>query len=283
MVEEALAQLSTKPGGVWQRQLDLPVRGKLIKVLVNVVSLKNVGGRDAGHVAVFEDITELEKIQRLAAWREVARRIAHEIKNPLTPIKLSAQRLQRKYGERIDEKTFNECTGLIVNQVERLQNMVTEFSAYAKLPEVQPRPDRLAPLLEEVTAMFANTHRKIKWDLSVADIAEFPFDREGIRKVLINLFTNAAEALKGMTGGEVRITATHAPDAGTVTISVSDNGPGLPKDSSRMFEPYYTEKKGGTGLGLTIVRSIVADHGGMVRAASNHPRGTVFIVELHDA
>ena len=284
MVKEALAQLSTKPGGVWQRQLDLPVRGKLLKVLVNVVSLKNVGGRDAGHVAVFEDVTELEKIQRLAAWREVARRIAHEIKNPLTPIKLSAQRLQRKYGESIGENTFNECTGLIVNQVERLQNMVTEFSAYAKLPEVQPRPDKLAPLLEEVTAMFANTHRQIKWDLSFSSpIGEFPFDREGIRKVLINLFTNAAEALKGMRGGEVLVTATHDEDTGTVTISVADNGPGLPKDSSRMFEPYYTEKKGGTGLGLTIVRSIVADHGGMVRAASNHPKGTIFIVELRDA
>ncbi|WFS62708.1 ATP-binding protein [Pseudodesulfovibrio thermohalotolerans] len=284
MVEEALTQLSNKPGGVWQRQLDLPVRGKLIKVLVSVVSLKNVGGRDAGHVAVFEDITELEKIQRLAAWREVARRIAHEIKNPLTPIKLSAQRLQRKYGKRIGEGTFDECTGLIVNQVERLQNMVTEFSAYAQLPEVQPRPDQLAPLLEEVTAMFANTHRKIRWDLSFSTpIDEFPFDREGIRKVLINLFTNAAEALKDTRGAEVQITATHDKDAGTVTISVADNGPGLPKDSSRMFEPYYTEKKGGTGLGLTIVRSIISDHGGMVRAASNHPKGTVFIIELHDA
>mgnify|MGYP001775057204 CR=1 FL=1 len=121
-------------------------------------------------------------------------------------------------------------------------------------------------------------------DLSFSSpIGEFPFDREGIRKVLINLFTNAAEALKGMRGGEVLVTATHDEDTGTVTISVADNGPGLPKDSSRMFEPYYTEKKGGTGLGLTIVRSIVADHGGMVRAASNHPKGTVFIVELRDA
>lgn len=284
MVQEALAQLSTKPGGVWQRQLDLPVRGKLIKVLINVVSLKNVGGRVGGHVAVFEDITELEKIQRLAAWREVARRIAHEIKNPLTPIKLSAQRLQRKYGGRIGEATFNECTDLIVKQVERLQNMVTEFSAYAKLPEVQPRPDQLAPLLEEVTAMFANTHRNIRWDLSFATpIGEFPFDREGIRKVLINLLTNAVEALKGMRGGEVQIAATHDAESGTITISVADNGPGLPKDSSRMFEPYYTKKKGGTGLGLAIVRSIVADHGGMVRAAANHPKGTVFIIELHDA
>ena len=230
MVQEALAQLSTKPGGVWQRQLDLPVRGKLIKVLVNVVSLKNVGGRVGGHVAVFEDITELEKIQRLAAWREVARRIAHEIKNPLTPIKLSAQRLQRKYGGRIGEDTFNECTDLIVKQVERLQNMVTRVLGLRQLPEVQPRPDQLGPLLEEVTAMFANTHRDIRWDLSFSTpIGEFPFDREGIRKVLINLLTNAAEALKGMRGGEVQISATHDTDSGTVTISVADNGPACPR------------------------------------------------------
>lgn len=283
MMKEALAQLSIK-SGVWQRQLDLPVRGKTIKVLVNVVSLKNVGGREAGHVAVFEDITELEKIQRLAAWREVARRIAHEIKNPLTPIKLSAQRLQRKYGQPIGEPTFDECTGLIVKQVERLQNMVTEFSAYAKLPEVKLEQDFLAPLLEEVTAMFENTHREIHWDLVFeSPIQEFAFDREGLRKVFINLFTNAAEALKDEYDGEVLVTASHDTGAGKIFVQVADNGPGLPKDSSRMFEPYYTEKKSGTGLGLTIVRSIVSDHGGTVSARENSPRGTVFVVELPDA
>nr|WP_321260172.1 ATP-binding protein [uncultured Pseudodesulfovibrio sp.] len=284
MMTDALEQLSTKSGGVWQRQLDLPVRGKTIKVLVNVVSLKNMGGRDAGHVAVFEDITELEKIQRLAAWREVARRIAHEIKNPLTPIKLSAQRLQRKYGENIGEPTFDQCTGLIVNQVERLQNMVTEFSAYAKLPEIQPESDFLAPLLEEVTAMFENTHREISWSLNFeSPINEFPFDREAIRKVLINLLTNAAEALKEVYDGQVSITASHDVKNGRVMVFVADNGPGLPKDSSRLFEPYYTEKKSGTGLGLTIVRSIVSDHGGQVRALANDPVGTVFVLELPDA
>ena len=284
MMEDALTQLSSDSGGMWQRQLDLPVRDKTIKVLVNVVSLKNVGGRDAGHVAVFEDITELEKIQRLAAWREVARRIAHEIKNPLTPIKLSAQRLQRKYGEGIGEPTFDQCTGLIVNQVERLQNMVSEFSAYAKLPEVQPRPDLLAPVLEEVAAMFENTHRNISWTLSFkTPLNEFPFDREAIRKVLINLLTNAAEALKGVYDAQVIITASHDADKGVVSVLVADNGPGLPKDSSRLFEPYYTEKKSGTGLGLTIVRSIVSDHGGTVRAKANTPHGTVFVLELPDA
>ena len=284
MVQEALSRLTGKSDGVWQRQIDLPVRGKMVKILVSVVALKHAGGRDSGHVAVFEDITELEKIQRLAAWREVARRIAHEIKNPLTPIKLSAQRLQRKYAKSVGEPVFDECTELIVKQVERLQNMVTEFSAYAKLPEVQPRPDFLAPLLEEVAALFENTHREIHWTLRFGSpIQEFPFDREGLRKVFINLFTNAAEALKETYDGEVEVTAFHLPDKNVVIIEVADNGPGLPADSSRLFEPYYTEKKGGTGLGLTIVRSIVSDHGGAVRARPGEPRGTVFVVELPDA
>jgi two-component system nitrogen regulation sensor histidine kinase NtrY len=281
MMGEALTQVNANPGALWQRQIDLPVRGKTIKALVNVVSLRNVGGRQAGHVVVLEDITELEKIQRLAAWREVARRIAHEIKNPLTPIKLSAQRLQRKYGDQVGETVFDDCTELIVKQVERLQNMVTEFSAYAKLPEVQPRSDLLAPVLEEVMAMFENTHRRIAWELEfLTPIESFAFDREAIRKVLINLFTNAAEALRGQRGGRVEVRAAHDKAVGMVSITVADNGPGLPKDSSRMFEPYYTEKKGGTGLGLTIVRSIVADHQGQVRAKPNTPKGTVFIVEL---
>ncbi len=284
MMEEALRQLSSNPGTLWQRQVDLPVGGKTVRVLINVVALQNVGGRHAGHVAVFEDITELEKMQRLAAWREVARRIAHEIKNPLTPIKLSAQRLQHKYGDTVGEPVFNDCTDLIVKQVERLQNMVTEFSAYAKLPEVQPKPDYLSPVLEEVVALFENTHIGIGWQLEIlTPIAEFPFDREAIRKVLINLLTNAAEALKGVYDAKVVIQATHNKGTGLVSITVADNGPGLPKDSSRMFEPYYTEKKGGTGLGLTIVRSIVSDHRGQVRARPNSPTGTVFVLDLPDS
>tara|TARA_B100000683_G_C12081871_1_gene387241 strand:- start:72 stop:560 length:489 start_codon:yes stop_codon:yes gene_type:complete len=162
--------------------------------------------------------------------------------------------------------------------------MVTEFSAYAKLPEVQPRPDLLAPVLEEVVGMFENTYRDINWRLVFhSTIETFPFDREAIRKVLINLLTNAAEALKGVYDAQVDITAVHDTGAGTVTIAVADNGAGLPKDSSRLFEPYYTEKKGGTGLGLTIVRSIVSDHRGQVRVEANDPRGTVFIVDLPDA
>jgi two-component system nitrogen regulation sensor histidine kinase NtrY len=234
--------------------------------------------------AVFEDITELEKIQRLAAWREVARRIAHEIKNPLTPIKLSAQRLQRRFGQFADDTVFEECTGIIIKQVERMQQMVTEFSSYAKLPEVTPRPGSPAPLLEEAVGMFAVTHREIDWSLDIQGvIPEIPLDHEAMRRVLINLLTNAAEALEGQEGGAVAVTARHDSARGVVELRVRDNGPGFTaEERSRMFEPYYSRKKTGTGLGLTIVRSIITDHHGQVRVEPNAPQGSVFIVELPD-
>lgn len=284
LMQSALDQVAANPSSKWTRQIDLPVRNKVVKVLVNVVPLRAGAGGEGGTVAVFEDVTELEKIQRLAAWREVARRIAHEIKNPLTPIKLSAQRLQRKFGDGIDDRSFDECTGLIVRQVERLQQMVVEFSAYAKIPEVQPRLDYLVPLMEEVVGMFEHTHRSIEWSLDfVSPIPEVAFDREAIRKVLINLLTNAVEALDGRRGGSVAVSAEHDRDAGRIVILVHDNGPGLSEeDSSRMFEPYFSRKKGGTGLGLAIVRSIVTDHKGAVRVESDVDTGTTFVVELPD-
>ena len=283
MMGQALKQLESSPSTSWQRQVDLPVRDKTIKVLINVVSLQSLSADQSGTVAVFEDITELEKIQRLAAWREVARRIAHEIKNPLTPIKLSAQRLRRKFGDEIHDKVFEDCTDLIVNQVERMQKMVAEFSAYAKLPEVQLELGNIEPLVREVVAMFENTHVDIHWTLDIPrPVKEIPFDREAIRKVLINLLTNAAEALGGAVDGQVDVKLVHDSRSGVVTITVVDNGPGLPEDSSRMFEPYYSKKKGGTGLGLTIVRSIVSDHRGKIRARNNHPKGTFFAVDLPD-
>ena len=284
LMEEALSQMSDNPTSQWQRQLDVTVRGRDQKFLVNVVALRDESGGVAGTVAVFEDITEIEKMQRLAAWREVARRIAHEIKNPLTPIKLSAQRLQRRFGAVADDETFDECTELIVKQVERLQQMVTQFSAYAKLPEVTPRPDFLAPLLEEVAAMFKNTYRDIDWQLTFeTTIPEIPFDHEAIRRVLINLLTNAAEALEGRTDGRVEIVAGHQAQAGWVTMAICDNGPGFTKaEASRMFEPYFSSKKTGTGLGLTIVRSIINDHRGTVTANVAGDQGTVFTIKLPD-
>ncbi|MCM0755730.1 ATP-binding protein [Desulfovibrio aminophilus] len=284
LMNDAFLAVTGNPTVSWQRAFDLPLPSRQLKVLASVVALRGGDGRATGLVAVFEDITELEKIQRLAAWREVARRIAHEIKNPLTPIKLSAQRLQRRFGQFADDTVFEECTGIIIKQVERMQQMVTEFSSYAKLPEVTPRPGSPAPLLEEAVGMFSVTHREIDWSLDIQGaIPEIPLDHEAMRRVLINLLTNAAEALEGQEGGAVAVTARHDPARGVVDLRVRDNGPGFSaEERSRMFEPYFSRKKTGTGLGLTIVRSIITDHHGQVRVEPNSPQGSVFIVELPD-
>jgi two-component system, NtrC family, nitrogen regulation sensor histidine kinase NtrY len=281
-VQTMLQQVQNNPGSQWQRQLELSLRNRDLKLLVNVVALKSMDGTESGFVAVFEDITELEKMQRMDAWREVARRIAHEIKNPLTPIKLSAQRLEQRYAGQVGDTVFKECTQLIVTQVEHLQQMVQEFSSFAKLPEIVPREEDLVSLLEEVVAMFRNSHSTIHWVLHIEnEVPRSSFDREAMRRALVNLLTNAVEALDGGTGGQVAVVARSIQESGMIQVEIRDNGPGLsPEERSRMFEPYFSRKMGGTGLGLTIVKSIVTDHHGYVRVRPNTPAGTVFVLEL---
>ncbi|SDK51334.1 two-component system, NtrC family, nitrogen regulation sensor histidine kinase NtrY [Maridesulfovibrio ferrireducens] len=281
LISDARSHMASSPYSQWQRQLSLTVDGRHRKFLVNVVALKSTSGSN-GIVAVFEDITELEKMQRIAAWREVARRIAHEIKNPLTPIKLSAQRLQRKFGPQIKDEVYRESTDLIISQVEHLQQMVQEFSAYAKLPEVKLTPGSITPLLEEVVSMYRNSHTDISWNLELlSEIPDLELDREALRRTLINLLTNATEALGDCENPAVNISAMHDSTLGWLRIEVQDNGPGLSSDErSRMFEPYFSSKKSGTGLGLTIVKSIITDHRGFIRVKPAEPHGTVFVIEL---
>ncbi len=290
LLSGALKHLAKVPEARWTRQIELQLKERSARFLVNLVGLsgsasgvgQGEGQGGTGLVAVFEDITELEKMQRLAAWREVAQRIAHEIKNPLTPIKLSAQRLQRKFSSVAADKSFDDCAALIVREVERLQQMVTEFSGYAKLPELELVPGDLSALLGEVVGTFATAHRDISWTLETDPAQQpLPFDAEGLRKVFINLLTNAAEALEGQKNGEVAVRAACDPARGVARVSVADNGPGFSQEErARMFEPYFSRKKTGTGLGLTIVRSIVMDHKGQVRVEAARPRGSVFVVEL---
>lgn len=282
MLREVFEQLMESPGSQWQRQIDLTLGSRDLKLLINCVTLRTSQGQYAGIVAVFEDITELEKMQRVAAWREVARRIAHEIKNPLTPIKLSAQRIERKFAAQIEDPVFSQCTDLIVRQVEHLQQMVTEFSAFAKLPEAKLRPDYLAPLLEEVVDTFMNSHSDIGWELRFdSPIPQVKMDAQGLRRVFLNILTNAAEALSGQDDGKVEVAVTHDAVTGWVRVEIRDNGPGLSQEErSKLFEPYFSRKRGGTGLGLTIVKSVVSDHHGYVRAVPNSPSGSILVVEL---
>ncbi|SDB49848.1 two-component system, NtrC family, nitrogen regulation sensor histidine kinase NtrY [Desulfonatronum thiosulfatophilum] len=280
MLQGVAKHLQTHPQAKWQRQLDLRVDKREIKLLVNIVHLQDQGGI----IAVFEDVTELEKMHRLAAWKDVARRIAHEIKNPLTPIKLSAQRLERKFSSQVDDRTvFSQCTRIITRQVEHLQRMVQEFSSFAKLPEVRLAEGELEPDLEEIVDMFRTSHVGIQWHLEIATpIPPLKFDPEALRRVWINLMTNAVEALDEQPHPEVVIQAAYLPENQTVVVKFADNGLGLNQveDIQSIFEPYFSRKKGGTGLGLTIAKSIVGEHRGTILVRKNKPVGCVFEVVL---
>ena len=282
LINELITHFQTTPDSPWKREVTVSITGRELKLLISAVGLPSRDGKDFGFVAVIEDITELEKMQRMAAWREVARRIAHEIKNPLTPIKLSAQRLQRKYGKQIEEPAFSQCTSLIVKEVEELQNMVQEFSAFAKLPEVMLAPDNIVPLLEELITLFRNSHSSISWNLHTSNtIPTIQMDSSALKRVFLNIMSNAAEVLAHADNGAVTLSVEYEQALGLVRIDVADNGPGLTQEErSRLFEPYFSHKKGGTGLGLTIVRSIVSDHRGYVRANSPKQGGTIVTVEL---
>lgn len=281
LVQEVSQLLTSSPGSQWQRRLDLEVGGETVKLLINAVALMDSEGGDSGIVAVFENISELEKMQRLDAWKEVARRIAHEIKNPLTPIKLSAERLERKFGPAIEDPVFIQCTGLIVKQVEHLQEMVREFSAFAKLPEVTLSPDRIEPLLREAISVFSGSHTSVQWTVRTEDVPLVMLDREAMKRVFYNILLNAAEILVGQEGGRVDTVLYSRKRKGRIYVEISDNGPGIkPEEQSRMFEPYYSTKRSGTGLGLAIVKSIISDHHGHIRVKPNEPAGTTFVIEL---
>ncbi len=275
-------QFRTRPLSTWQRQINMQLFGQERRLLVSAAGLVTPEGENRGFVAVFEDISEMERMQRMAAWREVARRIAHEIKNPLTPIKLSAQRLQRKFGGQVPDPAFSQSTELIVRQVESLQDMVQEFSAFAKLPEVDPKPGDITPLLVELTDLFRNSHSLIHWELDLPDsIPLLPMDENGLRRAFLNILSNAAEALGNVREPRVRISASVKTARSVLHIAVADNGPGLTENErSHLFEPYFSRKKGGTGLGLTIVRSIITDHKGYVRADTSPLGGAMITVEL---
>jgi two-component system nitrogen regulation sensor histidine kinase NtrY len=218
----------------------------------------------------------------MAAWREVARRIAHEIKNPLTPIQLSAQRLRKRYLARFsdDEKVFDECTEMIIKSVEDLKNLVNEFSNFARMPAIQPEPNDINTLLREPLTLYQEAHRGVAFVVSMdARMPLLMIDRDQIKRALINILENAVSAMNGC--GTVTVSTYFDDVLKMAVVSVADDGPGIaPEDKPRLFEPYFSTKKSGTGLGLAIVSSIVADHGGFVRIRDNVPHGAIFVVEL---
>lgn len=272
---DALRELTTR-GGARNREVTLIRRGELRYLEVAVARLS--GGTIEGWVVVIEDSTQLVQAQKLAAWNEAARRIAHEIKNPLTPIQLSAERIAKKFSNHDEDAAaaIDEGTRTIVSEVNQLKRMVDEFSRFARMPAVHLRHAALAEILQQAASLYRDVKPGVTVAVTVDPDIELLVDPEQIRRAVGNLLKNAVEATEA---GEVRVSARRAPHR--VVIEVADPGRGVPdSDKEKLFLPYFSTKGRGTGLGLAIVHRIVNDHDGRISVHDNYPKGTRFEIEL---
>ena len=288
---EVLSEVGSTTENVITRELQIgpPAKRRTLLVRVGAEMRDQVA---EGYVITFDDITALQQAQRKAAWADVARRIAHEIKNPLTPIQLAAERLKRRFLKEItsDPETFAQCADTIVRQVGDIGRMVDEFSAFARMPQPAMRDEDLSRIIREVLILQRNAHVEITYNVTLPERGPVVrCDRRLISQALINLLQNAADAI-AMTpkqgdvdnneedeGGAGEICVAIEMKAETVEILVIDNGAGLPSgDRDRLTEPYVTHKAKGTGLGLAIVKKIMEDHGGLIHLQDRaEGRGTV--------
>ncbi len=274
------------------QEVALAREGRELHVAAAVTPLHAEDGSPAGAVLVFDDVTPLIRAQRVAAWRDVARRLAHEIKNPLTPIQLCAERMRRHFGgaPEASRALVEECTSTIVGEVESLKALVDEFAQFARMPAPRTVPSDLNAVLTETLALYNGLFREIQIERRFAEqLPAVRVDVEQIRRVVINLVDNALEALGGTAAtarpnGEpprIRVETQLDPVNAVARVIIADNGPGIPAaDRDKLFMPYYSTKRRGSGLGLAIVRRIVAEHGGSIDVADNVPAGTVFTIEL---
>ncbi len=272
--------------GVTTSQMEMQLPRTSLNVAVTVATLRHQGER-SGYVVVFEDLSDLLKAQKQAAWREVARRVAHEIKNPLTPIALSAERIQRH----LDRATptdpaslavVRSCAETIASAVETVRRLVDEFATLARFPVAHPQPSDINEIIESALSMFNGRLDGIVLHKTLAfDLPRVMADSDAIKRAVANLVDNAAESLQDSMVREIEISTTLVGNRDAVEITVADTGHGVTRElKEKLFLPYFSTKKRGTGLGLAIVSRVVEDHRGSIRVEENHPVGTRFIVEL---
>lgn len=265
-----------------ERRIDLVTEGSSLNLLLIGSNLYDEKMKYSGSVIVLENLTEMISAQRIAAWREVARRIAHEIKNPLTPIKLSAQRLRKKFFRNSDDfdNVFDEGTQMIIGQVDELRKLVDEFSRFAKMPSSKPTATDIHNILENTLLLYRETYKDMTFKTNFhPGPLMIMADVEQMKRAFVNLIDNSIEA----TGqaGTIEMETAYDKNSRSVRIFFKDDGRGIPlKDRDKLFIPYFSTKKEGTGLGLTIVSSIISDHCGYIRIKNNTPKGTVFIIEI---
>jgi two-component system nitrogen regulation sensor histidine kinase NtrY len=273
--------------GEAQGQFKLSREGQSLSLLMTGTTLTDEQGVVQGVVCFFEDVTQIIRVERMEAWREVACRIAHEIKNPLTPIQLAAERLHRRFAPQImnNREVFDDCVHSIAQEVEAIKRLVNEFSTFARLPAADHRPEDLNALAQETIALLEAAHRDIEFAWRPdKTLPLLELDREGIKRVLRNLLDNGVAACREVANGvpaRIEVTTRYLRPLGIARLEVADNGCGIPPEiKDRLFEPYFSTKKEGTGLGLAIVATVVADHQAFIRVRDNQPRGSRFIIEL---
>lgn len=321
-LKEIIPKLSSSRGSIYTSEglLELSEGSKHIQL--TVTRLEDDQGeisKPLGFVILMDDLTELVSAQRMSAWQEVARRIAHEIKNPLTPIQLCAERMQRRFSKDSkeslnadDKKVIDDATETIVSQVDSLRHLVNEFSRFARMPKSNPRLDDLNRVVLDTAGVYAETHSQITFSLETdSELPLFQLDKEQINRVLVNLIENAIRSIaqankledkqtenaaqrairsvttllgsshSELSNGEISIKTKYDSSLDIALMTVADNGIGISENAKkRLFEPYFSGLEGGTGLGLAIVNTIVSDHNGFIRVRDNNPHGAVFVIEF---
>ena len=277
-----LRSMNEREGESYEEQVEVNIDGKALSLLVSVTTMADEQEKRLGTLIVFDDLTQLLNAQRIAAWREVARRLAHEIKNPLTPLQLSAQRLRRQAEKKSPryEEIFEECTKTIIDEVDGLRHLVDEFSRFARMPAVSKKSIEIHELLENTLSSYTLYYKNIAFRSRFSkDISFIPADARQLKQVFVNLIDNAIQAMGEQ--GEIALQSSYDARRKALTIEIADSGPGIPQElKERLFIPYFSTKGSGRGLGLAIVHKIIGEHEGKIKVEDNSPQGTVFIIEL---
>jgi two-component system nitrogen regulation sensor histidine kinase NtrY len=282
-----LSELQKGGDAAVRREVPVAVKGTPLILLITASLMKDPAGTGVGIVFVMEDMTILVSAQRKAAWSEAAKRIAHEIKNPLTPIKLSAERMYRKLSDNLDspgKRVLQDGTDTIIREVEAMRGLVDEFSQFARLPVLKPVQQDINATVLEAVALFREAGEE-EGNITVSEAENLPrasFDSEQIRRVIINLLDNGLNAVKDLGAeGRVIVSTNYLEKEGVVAVSVADNGAGIPGDyADHIFDPYFSTKEGGIGLGLAIAQRIAEEHGGILSFTTGVNGGTVFTLKL---
>jgi len=255
------------------------IDGRPMDFRVYITVMNDSQGEFMGTLVVFDNLTDVVMEQRVRAWQEVARRIAHEIKNPLTPIILSAERLKKKWDEGAPDfaEVLNKCTRIITTEGNSLKSLVNEFSKFGKMPKINPQPTDIASMIEDVVELYSNSKNTEIITQIDGDIPQIEVDRQQMKMVLINMIDNAVQA----DADKIWISARYNDKTNSINLKITDNGKGISvEDKNRIFEPYFSTRKDGTGLGLAIANNIVLSHRGYIIVKDNTPRGAQFIINL---